>query len=119
MGRPSSSTDATERPEHRYRLYVSAASPVSSRAIVNARRFFEETLPGRHRLEVLNIADHVASARADRIVASPTLLRLAPLPQRRFIGDLSDTAQLARSLKSLTDGITEGIGAVADGGVDR
>lgn len=84
--------------EHYYRLYVSSASPVSSRAIVNARRVFEEMLHGQHRLHVLNIAEHVESARADQIVASPTLIRISPLPQRRFIGDLSDTERLRRSL---------------------
>jgi len=81
-----------------YRLYVSAASPISSRAIVNARRFLDQHLPGRHRLVVLNIADNVATARIDQIVASPTLIRLAPLPQRRFIGDMSDVERLRSSL---------------------
>jgi circadian clock protein KaiB len=81
-----------------YRLYISSASPISSRAIVNARRFFEASMPGRYRLAILNIADHVKAARRDQIVASPTLIRIAPLPQRRFIGDLSDAEQLRRLL---------------------
>lgn len=77
-----------------YRLYVSTASPTSSRAIVNARRLLETYLPSRHRLTVLDIARNVASAQADEIIASPTLVRMLPLPQRRFIGDLSDTERL-------------------------
>lgn len=81
-----------------YRLYVSAASPLSSRAIVNARSFLERHLPGRHSLAVLDIGTHLAQARLDQIVASPTLLRLLPLPQRRFIGDMSDTERLRVSL---------------------
>ena len=84
--------------EQLYRLYVSSASPVSSRAVVNARRFFERHLPGQHRLHVLDIATHVASARDDQIVASPTLIRMSPLPRRRFIGDMSDTVRLRESL---------------------
>jgi len=86
-------------PEHQvYRLYVSTASPTSSRAIVNARRFLETHLPSRHTLTVLDIAKNVASARADQIIASPTLIRLLPLPQRRFIGDMTDTKRLLASL---------------------
>jgi circadian clock protein KaiB len=77
-----------------FRLYVSSASPVSSRALVNARRFFDGHLPGRYRLEIVNIGDHVEQARRDQVVASPTLLRLSPLPQRRFIGDMSNTERL-------------------------
>ena len=66
--------------------------------MVNARRFFESHLPGAHRLEVLDIAQHVEAARADQIIASPTLVRLTPLPQRRLIGDLSDTERLRATL---------------------
>ncbi|RYY48280.1 MAG: hypothetical protein EOO24_67535 [Comamonadaceae bacterium] len=38
-----------------FRLYVTSASPISARAIVNARRFMEARLPGAHRLEILDI----------------------------------------------------------------
>ncbi|MES2991203.1 MAG: circadian clock KaiB family protein [Pseudomonadota bacterium] len=85
-------------PQQTFRLYVSSASPASSRAMVNARRFFEEHLPGAHRLDVLDIAEHVEAARADQIFASPTLVRLTPLPQRRLIGDLSDTERMRVTL---------------------
>lgn len=81
-----------------FRLYVTSASPASSRAIVNARRFFETHLPGAHRLSVLDISAHVPQARIDQIIASPTLLRVSPLPLRRFIGDLSDTERLRTGL---------------------
>jgi circadian clock protein KaiB len=81
-----------------FRLYVSAASPVSSRAIVNARNFFDHHLPGQHSLDVIDIASHVDAARADQIIASPTLIRVAPLPRLRFIGDMSDTERLRAAL---------------------
>lgn len=84
-----------------YRLYVSMASPISLRAIANARRILQEAYPGTHLLTVLNIAEHVDLARADQIIVSPTLLRLAPLPQRRFIGDLSDLNRLRRAFGML------------------
>jgi circadian clock protein KaiB len=89
---------AESPPGQQYRLYVTAGSPISSKAVVNARKFFEAHLPGKHRLSVLDIGLHVALARADQIIASPTLIRLLPLPQRRFIGDMSDTARLCASL---------------------
>lgn len=81
-----------------FRLYVTAASPISARAIVNGRRFMELRLPGAHRLEILDIAENIAFAMADEIIASPTLVRVAPAPTRRFIGDLSDVAALEASL---------------------
>jgi circadian clock protein KaiB len=81
-----------------FRLYVTAASPISARAIVNARRFMELRLPGAHRLDVLDIAENVPFAIADEIIASPTLVRVSPLPARRFIGDLSDITRLEAAL---------------------
>ena len=93
-GRPASTDDGMQV----FRLYVTAASPISARAIVNARRFMELRLPGAHRLEVLDIAENVPYAIADEIIASPTLVRVTPEPARRFIGDLSDVSRLEAGL---------------------
>ncbi|MDB5890798.1 MAG: hypothetical protein JWP47_1629 [Polaromonas sp.] len=97
---PSGAARAAQspKPRQRYRLYISAVSPVSSRAVVNARRFFDRYLPGAHTLEVLDISSNVEAARADQVIASPTLLRVFPEPQRRFIGDMSNTESLRMAL---------------------
>jgi circadian clock protein KaiB len=93
-----SSTHAAGQGLQLFRLYVTAASPISARAVVNARCFLEQRLPDAHRLEVLDIARNMPSAIADEVIASPTLVRVAPMPARRFVGDLSDMAPLERSL---------------------
>ena len=80
------------------RLYVTDATPKSARAIVNARRLLEEHLRGRYSLEILNIGEHVAMAVKDQIVCVPTLLRMAPAPMRRIIGDMSDAARVLDGL---------------------
>ena len=80
------------------RLYVTDATPKSARAIVNARRLLEEHLHDRYTLEILNITENVAQATADQIVCAPTLLRLAPPPARRIIGDMLDVARVLKGL---------------------
>ncbi|MCK9685095.1 circadian clock KaiB family protein [Scleromatobacter humisilvae] len=80
------------------RLYVTDATPKSARAIVNTRRILEEHLPGSYSLEILDIAEHVAQAAEDQIICAPTLLRLAPPPARRIIGDMSDVARVLKGL---------------------
>ena len=80
------------------RLYVTDATPTSARAIVNARRILEEHLAGSYSLEILNIAEHVAQAAEDQIICAPTLLRLAPPPARRIIGDMSDVVRVLKGL---------------------
>lgn len=80
------------------RLYVIGASTQSTRAIVNLRRFCREHLEGRYRLEILDLCERPDLAAKDQIIAAPTLVKLRPLPVRRFIGDMSDTARLLAGL---------------------
>ena len=89
--------DADTKP-YVLRLYVTSATPNSVRAIVNARRILEEHLAGSYSLEILDIAEHVAQATEDQIICAPTLLRLAPPPARRIIGDMSDVARVLKGL---------------------
>ena len=80
------------------RLWVSAAAPMSARAVVNTRAFCETHLAGRYELEILSISDNVERAANDEIIAAPTLLRVWPLPVRRFIGDMSNPDRLIDGL---------------------
>ena len=82
----------------RLRLWVSSAAPLSARAVVNTRAFCETHLPGRYELEILSIADNVERANSDQVIAAPTLMRVWPLPVRRFIGDMSNPARLLDGL---------------------
>jgi len=71
------------------RLYITGSTPNSTRAIANVRHICEEYLDGRYDLEVLDIARNPALAADAQIIAAPTLVRISPLPVRRFIGDMS------------------------------
>jgi circadian clock protein KaiB len=82
----------------RLRLWVSSAAPLSARAVVNTRAFCEAHMHGRYELEILSIADNVQRATADEVIAAPTLLRVWPLPVRRFIGDMSNPDRLLDGL---------------------
>lgn len=79
-------------------LYVAGATRRSERAIANLRRLCEERLEGRFDLEVIDIYQQVDRAREADIIGAPTLIRMAPLPVRRVMGDLSDEARLLRAL---------------------
>lgn len=71
------------------RLYITGSTPNSTRALANIRNICEEYLDGRYDLEVLDIARNPALAATAQILAAPTLVRVSPLPMRRFIGDMS------------------------------
>ncbi|TWO72762.1 circadian clock protein KaiB [Caenimonas sedimenti] len=80
------------------RLYLSSAAPLSSKAVVNTRAFCEQHLAGRYQLEILSIADNVDKAMQDQVLAAPTLVRVSPLPVRKFIGDMSNADRLLDGL---------------------
>ena len=82
------------------RLYVAGNSPNSLRAIANARAICAEHFASGHGLEIVDLLEHPRRALADRIVVTPTLLRLLPLPVQRVMGDLSDTKDLLLTLGS-------------------
>lgn len=71
------------------RLYVTGATPASTRAIEKVHRICEERLHGHYELEVIDIYQLPALAKDHQIIATPTLVRVLPVPLRRFIGDLS------------------------------
>jgi circadian clock protein KaiB len=72
------------------RLYVTGATLLSRRAILNINAICKQHLQGRYDLEVIDIYQKPALAKGEQIVAAPTLIKSLPLPMRRIIGDLSD-----------------------------
>ncbi len=75
------------------RLYIAGQTPHSLAAISNLKRICEEHLKGEYRIEVIDLLVNPQLSRDDQIVAIPTLVRKLPVPIRKIIGDLSDTAR--------------------------
>ena len=76
------------------RLYVAGRTPKSLAALANLERVCEEHIAGRYTIEVIDLLQQPARARADQIVAIPTLVRNLPTPIRKIIGDLSNTERV-------------------------
>jgi circadian clock protein KaiB len=73
------------------RLYVAGQTEKSVAAIENLRRICEEHLPGKYKIDVIDLLQNPQLASGDQIVAIPTLVRKLPNPVKRIIGDLSNT----------------------------
>jgi circadian clock protein KaiB len=83
---------------YRLRLYVSGNTVNSSRAIINLRQFCDQYLKERYELEVVDLSHDPGAAAREGILALPTLVKLAPGPVKRFIGDMSNTKRLKNGL---------------------
>lgn len=87
-------------PDLRLELYIVGHSRNSQTAVTNLRRICEHELLGRCELQIVDILENPEAAEANNIVATPTLIRRAPLPVRRIVGDLSLTDAVLDSLDS-------------------
>ena len=83
-------TELLEEETWELRLYVAGQTPKSVAALANLRRYCEEHLQGRYKLEVIDLQTHPQLAEGDQILAIPTLVRKVPEPIRKIIGDLSN-----------------------------
>jgi circadian clock protein KaiB len=88
------------------RLYVAGQSPNSVRAIESLHRICDEHVPGRYRIEVVDLRENLRLAADDQILAVPTLVRKLPEPIRKLVGDLSDTDRLLIGLQIRVPGRT-------------
>jgi circadian clock protein KaiB len=79
-------------PLYELRLYVSGATPNSTRAVRNIKEICEQYLAGRYVLRIIDIYQQPQLAQEEQIIAAPTLVRQQPLPRRQLIGDLSNRA---------------------------
>jgi len=72
----------------RLRLYVNGGSPESAAVETNLRALCDGA-GLEYEVEVLDVDEHPDAAEADRVMLTPTLIRLTP-PELRVAGNLSD-----------------------------
>ena len=83
-----------EQQSYTLRLFVTGASPNSSRAISNLKQICETYLKGNYELEIIDVYQQPMIAEREQIIALPMLLKVSPSPVRRLMGDLSDTEKV-------------------------
>jgi circadian clock protein KaiB len=93
----------TESPLFRLRLYIAGTLPNSLQAQENLRSICDAHVPGRYTLEVVDFLAEPRRALEDGVLVTPTLLRLAPEPQRVVVGSLSDRDAVANALGLSSD----------------
>jgi circadian clock protein KaiB len=86
------------------RLFVAGATARSCQAVLRVRQLCEAELKDNCELEVIDIYQQPELARANQIVATPTLIKAFPRPVRRFIGNLLNTTGLFAELNLITKG---------------
>jgi circadian clock protein KaiB len=97
---PAFEKSLATRPTGKYvlRLFVAGATARSCQAVLRVRQLCEAELKDNCELDVIDIYQQPELARANQIVATPTLIKESPRPVRRFIGNLLNTTGLFAEL---------------------
>ena len=82
----------------KFRLYVAGDAPNSAQARANLVELCRTHLKGRHEIEIIDVFKEPKRALTDGIFMTPTLVRLAPLPALRIVGNLSHTQTVLETL---------------------
>ncbi len=95
---PESTYDTKYEQVYIMRLFVTGASPNSTRAIANLKNICETYLPGQYELEIIDVYQQPEKAQAEQLIALPLLIKKSPGMERRLIGDMSDKEKVLRGL---------------------
>jgi circadian clock protein KaiB len=79
-------------------LFVTGNSPRSERAVQNLLHLCEETLTDQYEVTIIDVLEQPALAEEVNIFATPTVVKMTPLPVKRVIGDLSEPARVIQGL---------------------
>jgi circadian clock protein KaiB len=85
------------------KLYVTGASSNSTRAVSNLKTLCEAHLKDNYELEIIDVHQQPLMAESEQIIALPLLIKKSPGPERRLIGDMSNTDRVLKGLGLLHD----------------
>ena len=80
------------------KLYVAGFSPRSQKAITSIQQLCDEVLKNAYELVVIDVLEQPHLAGEDEIIATPTLVKVSPLPSERIFGNVSDREKVLTGL---------------------
>jgi len=80
------------------KLYVTGETSRSLSALKNLKKILSEDYKGAYSLKVVDVLKHPKLAEDDKILATPTLIKILPPPLARIIGDLNDREKVLLGL---------------------
>lgn len=81
------------------KVYIAGKTPAAGRAIQNLHEMCADLFDDRdYDIAIIDILENPAQAEKAKILATPTVVRAAPSPERRVIGDLSDRDEVLNAL---------------------
>lgn len=100
---PDDATRLGARVVTRIVAYIAGPSPTGRRTVDVLREMTDHLPDVVLDLDVVDVLENPDRAELDRILATPTVIRINPLPRVRLVGDLSVPGQRSEVLHLLFD----------------
>lgn len=81
-------------------LFIKGQNAAIEQSLLNLYQFLDRTLDRPYTLKVIDVLKHPDRAEAERISATPTLIRVSPTPVQRIVGALDNPSQILSLLES-------------------
>ena len=85
------------------KLYIIKQKADSQKTIEALEGILEAELKGLYSLEVIDVLENPQLAEEDKIMATPTLMKVSPLPVRKIVGGFSDKEKVLSGLGLTTE----------------
>jgi len=85
---------------YEFKFYVAGKTSNSMSAVKRFKELLDVKFKEQYTLTVIDILENPQLAENDRVLATPTLIKVQPLPMKKVIGDLSDEKKLLEVLLS-------------------
>ncbi len=86
-------------PAWELRLFVAHRGPSTERTVAALEQICRGHLAEHFRIELIDIETHPEQADEFDIIATPTLIRVSPRPERRVVGDLTRSDEVLSGLE--------------------
>ena len=87
---------------YKLKIYVIGQTPSSVKAIEHLRALLEDQFKDDYSLEVIDVLENPRLAEDDKVLATPTVVKILPSPITKIIGDLSDREKVLLGLDLLS-----------------
>lgn len=83
---------------YEFKIFIAGSTTGSLKAIQELKALLEERFKNRYLLKVIDVLKEPELALASRVLATPTVIRVSPRPERRIMGKLSNHDKVAAGL---------------------
>lgn len=82
------------------RLFISGSNPSAEKTLANIHQLLERGLTAPYTLKVIDLDKHRQRGKSERVMVTPTLIRVSPPPVKRIVGELDNIEQILQIISS-------------------